>query len=294
MALIPQMVKTNDLHIANSLVTTTGMLALVFGALVGGYIVEYGGAKGGFIWDASTFFISGMLVLSITSVRRMRINGQGFVRNTKEMVRVQKTVWAEIIEGVRYISHQQQIRFIFIMMSVLFAAAGAIYVVAIVFIQQAFHSVTKDLGFLAVPLGLGLLAGSLLYGKWGGKFSKFRIMFLSLILGGLLIAVFAALVAGTHNRNLAVALVFILGLVSGPVVIASNTVLHQVCDSQMSGKVFAALEFVMHLAFLVAMLATSLIAETCPRVWILITVGVIFTLIGFIGLIKCRKWKGME
>lgn len=45
---------------------------------------------------------------------------------------------------------------IFIMMSVLFAAAGAVYVVIIVFIQNAFGSVTKDLGFLAVPLGIGL------------------------------------------------------------------------------------------------------------------------------------------
>ncbi len=293
MSFIPQLVRPNDLHIANSLVTTTGMIALVLGALLGGYIVEYVGAKGGFIWDATTFFISGLLVISISSVRRWRINREGIMRNTKEMVRAQKTVWTEIIEGVRYISRQRQIRFIFIMMSVLFAAAGAVYVVIIVFVQQAFNSVTKDLGFLAVPLGIGLFVGSLAFGKWGGRVSKFKTMFLSLVLGGLLIALFAALVEGTHNRNLAVALVFILGLVSGPVVIASNTILHQVCDSQMSGKVFAALEFVMHLAFLGAMLATSLIAESIPRAWILIAVGVIFTIIGFIGLFKSRHWKGI-
>ena len=34
---------------------------------------------------------------------------------------------------------------------------------------------------------------------------------------------------------------------------SANTVIHSVCSEEMSGKVFAALEFVMHLAFLLAM-----------------------------------------
>ena len=40
MSFVPEIVKTEDLHIANSLVTVTGMLALVLGALLGGIIVE--------------------------------------------------------------------------------------------------------------------------------------------------------------------------------------------------------------------------------------------------------------
>ncbi len=289
MSIIPQIVPPKDLHMANSLVSVTGMIALVLGALLGGLIVEYGGARGGFLWDASTFFISGMLVFSISRMRKWRISKTKLVKNTKEMVSTHKTVRAEINEGLRYISKNKDIRLIFGMMSVLFAAAGAVYVVIIVFVQQAFHSVTKDLGFLAVPLGAGLLIGSLIYGRWGKNISKLKIMYCSLILGGLMIALFTTFVEGTHNRWLAMGLAGVLGLVSGPMVIAANTVVHTVCNNTMSGKVFAALEFVMHLAFLLAMLVSSILAEHIARAWILMAVGVIFMGVGLVGL--CRRTK---
>jgi DHA3 family macrolide efflux protein-like MFS transporter len=289
MSYIPQLVGEKDLHIANSFITVTGMIALVLGALLGGLIVEYAGPRGGFIWDATTFFISALLIVTIS--RRFEV---GYEREKKRhsaraIVHAHKTLLSEIQEGIGYISSQKDIRFIFFMMSILFAAAGAIYVVIIVFVQQAFGSVTKDLGFLAVPLGVGLFLGSMAYAKWGGKFSKFQVIFGALILGGLLIAIFAGMVHNTHNRLLAMALSFVLGFVSGPIMIAANTVVHQVCNAQMSGKVFAALEFVMHLAFLVAMFVSSILAEQIERVWILIAVGVIFMGVGVIGFFKHRE-----
>ncbi|MBF0490340.1 MAG: MFS transporter [Candidatus Omnitrophica bacterium] len=288
MSFVPEIVEQKDLHVANSLVTTTGMIALVLGALLGGLIVEYSGSFGGFLWDAMTFFLSSLLVFSIATFRRNLPNKEVIITRTKEMIRSQKSIWVEIGEGIRYIQSQKQIGFILGVMSILFAAAGAVYVVIIVFIQQAFHSVTKDLGFLAVPLGVGLFLGSLAYGRWGARLTAFRTIFWSLILGGGMMVAFASCVEGTHNRFLAMGLSFVLGLVVGPIVIASNTVINQVTSKEMSGKVFAALEFVMHLAFILSMLASSFLADHIARVWILIAVGGLFLLVGVIGLFKSR------
>ena len=289
MSFIPEMVQADDLHIANSLVTVTGMVALVLGALFGGIIVEHIGARGGFIWDALMFFCSGLLVFSIRRAKQWHWDKDKITTAGREMLAAHKTVWAEIVGGITYIRGQKEIGFIFAMMSVIFAAAGAVYVVIIVFIQQAFGSVTRDLGFLAVPLGVGLFLGSLAYGKWGGTISKWRVMFCSLILGGAMVALFAAMVHTTHNRMLAAGLAFALGFVVGPIVIAANTVVHTVCTAQMSGKVFSALEFVMHLAFLAAMLTSAYAAEYVSLVWILVAVGVIFLGVGCIGLIRHRE-----
>lgn len=289
MSFIPEMVKDSQLHIANSLVSVTGMVALVLGALFGGMIVEKAGAQGGFFWDAVTFFASGLLVFSIIPKNKpWNFDKDRIVTTGREMLIVHKTVWGEIVEGIRYIRSQKDIQFIFVMMSILFAAGGAIYVVIIVFIQNAFGTVTRDLGFLAVPLGGGLFLGSLSYGKWGSRFSKWRAIFWSLILGGLVLGCFAATVHTTHNRSLAAGLAFVLGFVVGPVAIASNTVIHKVCSAQMSGKVFSALEFVMHLAFLAAMLLSSWAAEYVSRAWILGTVGVIFFAVGVIGVMSYK------
>jgi MFS family permease len=288
MSFIPEIVHEDDLHIANSLVTTTGMIALVLGALLGGLIVEYAGSFGGFVWDAICYFLSGALVFSIFTLRRRLPNKSEIIAGTKEILQSQKSVWQEIINGIHYIRSQKEIGFIFWMMSVLFAAAGAIYVVIIVFIQNVFHSVTKDLGFLAVPLGLGLFLGSLTYGRWGSKVAAFKVIFWSLILGGAMVGLFASMVSSTHNRLLALGLSFVLGFVIGPVVIASNTVVNKVCTMAMSGKVFAALEFVMHLAFLTAMLVSAFLAEHIERLWILVAVGGIFMVVGLVGLFSAK------
>ena len=103
-----------------------------------------------------------------------------------------------------------------------------------------------------------------------------------------MIAIFALAVSQTQNRMLAMILSFVLGFVVSPIVIASNTVVHQVTSSKMSGKVFAALEFVMHLSFLVAMLGSSWLAEHVSRAWILASVGGIFLFVGGFGLIKFK------
>lgn len=291
MAILPEIVKKQDLHIANSISTVTGMVALVLGALLGGMIVENLGPKGGFIWDAVTFFISGLLVFTIPQFHKWRLSKTKIIKTSREVIGAHKTLWGEITEGITYIRSQKKILVIFVMMSVLFAAAGAVYVVIIVFIQQAFGTVTKDLGFLAVPLGMGLFLGSMGFAKFGAKISKWKVMFWSLILGGMMMTIFAAVVHTTHNRWLAATLALILGFVTGPMVIAANTVIHTVCATHMSGKVFAALEFVMHLAFVLAMLASSYTAEFIDRAWILMAVGVIFLSVGVAGVLYSRKMK---
>ena len=292
MSFIPEIVRQEDLHIANSLVTTTGMIALVLGALLGGIIVEYAGPFGGFLWDALAYFISGLLVFSISTFRHPLPDSHAFIVGTQRMLQAERSVWHEIREGIGYIRSQKEISFVFFMMSILFAAAGSIYVVIIIFVQQAFHSITRDLGFLAVPLGVGLFLGSLCYGRWGRKIPAFKTIFWSLVLGGAMIVLFASLVEGTHNRWLAMGLSLVLGFVVGPVVIASNTAVNQFASRAMSGKVFAALEFVMYLAFLVAMLATSCLADYIARVWILIGVGGIFLGVGVVGLMRYRTKGG--
>ncbi len=285
MSIIPEIVPPEQLHVANSLATVTGMIAFVLGALMGGLIVEYGGARGGFLCDAITFFISALLVSFITRERQKRLaNPDEITATGKEMAGAYKNLFHEIMDGVRYIMAHRDIRHIINLMMVLFMAVGAIYVVIIVFIQSTFGSVTKHLGFLAVGLGVGLFLGSIAYGRWGRKKNHFETIFICLILGGVMIAVFAFAVQAFKSIWLAQALAVILGAVVGPIVISANTVVHKVAMSEMQGKVFSAMEFAIHFAFLVMMLASSKLTEYIPHAWILMGVGVVFCGVGLWGL----------
>jgi MFS family permease len=157
-------------------------------------------------------------------------------------------------------------------------------VVIIVFIQQSFRSTTSDLGLLAIFWGIGLFAGALGYGRWGGKISHFKAMFLCLALGGVMLIVFSWVVRQTQNLVVAAGLSLIIGLIAGPIFIGANTIIHQVSHNEMRGKVFSGLEVVIHFAFLLAMLLSSFLAEHIERFWILVGIGVIFLGVGLVGL----------
>lgn len=290
MSIIPEIVAPAQLHSANSLATVTGMIAFVMGALLGGLIVEYAGARGGFFCDAATFFASASLI-SLISQRRYRIETQKIVETSREMASVYRTVLHEIAEGVRYILSHREIMYVMSLMMILFMAAGAIYIVIIVFIQGAFGSVTKHLGFLAVGLGAGLFLGSLAYGKYGRKDRHIETIFICLILGGMMLGIFSFLVFHLRNIWVAQTLAALLGFVVGPIVIAANTVVHLACSREMQGKIFSALEFVIHFGFLITMLASSKLSEVVGSFWILITVSLVFGLVGAWGLVRYRQKK---
>ena len=101
-----------------------------------------------------------------------------------------------------------------------------------------------------------------------------------------MVVIFASVVQATHDRFFALGLSFILGIVVGPVMVAPITVINKLCAMEMSGKVFAAMNFVVYLAFLLAMMISSFLSIHIEPLWILTAVGGIFMVVGVVGLFK--------
>ena len=285
MSIIPDLVEKESLLMANTLVSTTGMVAFVLGCALGGFLVDRYGARNGFLIDGATFLVSAALVFSIDLSLKLKMDKASLLKAGKEIMGpIRRSVWSELEEGLRYLAHNKELRLIIAMISTILAAAGAVYVVIIVFIQESFQSVTRDLGVLAVCLGAGLFLGAVLYGKWGKRLVWYKTMFWSMFTGGALLTAFALMVHFDPRLTAAMVLALALGIVTGPMFITANTIIHVVSDEHMRGKVFSALEIVIHGAFLAAMLVSSWLAEFTPKAWILAGVGMICAAIGLLGL----------
>lgn len=295
MSIIPDLVHEDHLLMANSLMTTTGMVALALGGAIGGFLIEYVGSRNGFIIDAATYFVSGAIIFSINIPKEMIEHKQEYIQKGKEFVtKIKKSYWHEMKEGLQYLITHKEIRFIINIIFILLAAAGAVYVVTVVFIQEAFQSITRDLGILAVSLVVGLFGGVLCYGKWGKQAKWYHTIFVSLILGGTVLIILANVVNHYPNIFSAMLISFILGLTIGPVFIAANTAVHLVSDESKRGQVFSALEIVVHFGFLVAMFVSSWLSEFVPKVLILSSVGAIVAFVGLIGFWRSRYHKELE
>ncbi len=287
LSIIPDLVDKEDLLMANSLVNTTGMIAAILGFGISGVVVEWLGAKSGFYLDALSFLISGTLIFLIIRKTSVSMNLGKVSREIVEVIR--KSVFQEIKEGILYFIRTKGVRFSAGVIFILWSALGAVYVVLIVFVQKTLHSATKDLGLLIMFLGIGLFLGSLLYGKFGQRLSHYKIIFSSLILSGLILVIFALTIQRYPYFFAAAALSLLLGILVAPIMIASNTIIHNVSDNEMMGKIFSSMEIVMHLGFLLFMFISSLLAEKFSHLYILVAVGILIILVGIVNFIWQRK-----
>jgi len=287
LSIIPDLVDKKDLLIANSLVNTTGMIAAVLGFGASGVLVEWLGAKKGFYLNSLTFLISGMFIFLISKKFAVAIDFKKIGQEIMEVI--SKSVFQEIKEGLSYFIRKKEIRFTAGIIFALWSALGAVYVVVIVFVQNTLHSTTKDLGFLVMFLGIGLFLGSLIYGRFGQRIAHYKVIFISLVLSGIMLTVFALGIYNYPNFAMAALLALCLGLIIAPIMIASNTIIHNVSDNDMLGKIFSSFEIVMHLGFLLFMFISSILAERFSHLLILVVVGGLLSLLGLVNLFFNRK-----
>ncbi|MEW6008855.1 MAG: MFS transporter [Candidatus Omnitrophota bacterium] len=291
MSIIPDLVKKDDLLLANSLVNTTGMIAAMFGLGLGGFLVSPSilGVRGGFYLDAATFFISAILIYFISEKIKLRVSGQVLAGVSKDIAEVVnksvRSVRGEIKEGIYFLVSNRQTRYVVAVLFTIFAALGAVYVVAIVFVQEILGFSTTLLGILAMSMGAGLFLGSLVYGRLGHKLSHLKIIFACLCLSGILLFLFAFLTYSLRQFAISALISGLLGLALSPIITASNTLVHNLSDSNMMGRVFSSVELVMHLGFFLAMIISAILAEFLGRFWILVGVGFVVIFFGILGLI---------
>ncbi len=294
MAIIPDIVTKDKLLVANTLADTTHMLGNVMGLVVAGILVNirFIGAIGGFYIDAATFFVSASLIAMMVQrsfVKEVRED----LKITKEALSlsIRKSIFAEIKDGLMYFKKYSQMHFIVYVFFILMAGLGAISCVVIVFIQESFGTATLDLGLIGMFLVGGLLLGTLLYGKFGQKMEKTRTILLSFIGTGLSVALFAFFVRRYPNILVSGLLAGLMGMAASPIMISVNTMTHETMPEEARGRTFSSLEAVIHLAFLVFMFLAAYAAKYVERFWILMAVGAIFVLCGFVGIILKKNDK---
>jgi MFS family permease len=287
MAIIPDLVSRDKLLTANTLQDTTHMIGNVAGLVAAGVIVNIGyiGAIGGLYIDSATFFISAVLIGMIAHSGANRHVKEDLIETTKALESsFRRSILREIKEGLKILVEYSNMRFIVAVFFLLMAGIGAVSCVIIVFIQDAFGTSTRDLGFLGMFLVGGLFLGTMLYGKFGQRIPKRRIVYLSFILSGLFVMLFTFFVDRFPNILVAGALSGLLGVAVSPMMSSTNTLTHETIPEEVRGRIFSSLEAVIHLAFLVFMFVAALAARYIDRFWILIAVGVLFSAGGITGM----------
>jgi MFS family permease len=181
-ALLPQLVKTDELVAANSLNSASNNLARIVGPPIGGVIAAAGGIMGVAILDAVTFLAAAGLVASMRGV----VSAPSVAASVEDGVRAWRKLWAEWRAGLARVWADQVVRTLFLLVALSSIGEGVFRVLFILYAVQILHGGATELGVLMSAQGVGAILGSFVLVAISARVSPAKLIGWTTLLFGLI------------------------------------------------------------------------------------------------------------
>lgn len=239
-ALLPALVKEDQLMQANSWMQVGETMSRLVGPILAGLIIGSRGSGPAFLVDSASFVGSAAFLMAIRGVKtRERATEGGGAPSAVSDLRA----------GVRYAVGSRLLQGITLGLVLALLGIGGVDVLIVPFTRFAFHAAPEALGLLLTMQGIGMIAGGLLAGGLARKFSPLFIAVASMVLLGAVMAGFG--MAPTYLVGLL--LMPWAGLALAPLNASLQTMLQQGVPGNMLGRAGALTEMASTTAQLVSM-----------------------------------------
>lgn len=303
---IPMIVPRHQLLSANSLFSITLFTTFLFGFGLAGPLIE--------IFGINAIFLAGGIILAIVALLGTLFPGN-LVTSTEESQELRRAIKYRHFNRIFVLVKQEittTFHAIFQQLEVVFAIsimAGVQVMIAILavivpgFLETVVHiNATNASYILVIPLGLGMVIGGLLLGKFGHRFSKRRLIGTAILIAGLIFLVGALapkLSPATHYLHFSytrtffyqvplstvlAASAFILGGCMVAITVPAQTVIQEYTTVHTRGKVFAFLATFMAAAAIIPVLLVGTISQLFGPLTVFTLLGLIITTFAILAL----------
>jgi MFS transporter, DHA3 family, macrolide efflux protein len=282
-AVLPQLVDEDDLVTANSAMWIGETVADVFGySLAGLLVASLGKALPLAFWlDATTYIASAVLLWTL--VLRPREPVERTVDPTESPRRWLGSFFGEMREGWAFLRHEPTL-----LANTLQATAGQLLVGALVVMMPVYvievyqnhgFNYLATFGFLETSVGTGNLIGGFVIGLVGMRIAKGRLVSVSYVLFGGLVAVLGL----TSNLPLSLAVAFGAGVANMGFIIPSQALFQIRTPSELMGRVVSFRFTLVFGGMTVATGAAALLTLVQPASSTLAMFGLITVAAGVVG-----------
>ncbi|MFH1826790.1 MAG: MFS transporter [bacterium] len=257
---IPELVKKDDLIVANSLFMMTWMGASVIGFGLGAPLVNFFGNEGTFVAAAILYFVAAFVVAFI------RLKPQEQKAKVKP-----SSVAKDLLFGLEFIRRNEIVKYSLFKLVVATSAIAILSLLAISYAKDVLEIGAKNFGYLIIAVGVGMFFGLAVLERLRRYLSKGMIVVLSFIVSGLVL-IFMGKVT---DLNTALFLISLLGV--GNIFITSSiqTILQQKIPREIRGRVFGVQNMLINSAFVFPVIIAGFVAD-------LYGVGVALEILGWI------------
>lgn len=230
---IPLIVERRHLLSANSLYTTTMMVAMIIGFAVGepllaiadSLLAGVGSADlGKELLVGGSYAVAGGLLLLLQNREQRSPQAQD-----------PPHVWADIKDGLRYLGKQHHVRSALIQLVILFSIFAALAVLAVRLAEVIPDLKAPQFGVLLAAGGLGMAVGAGLVGQFGQRFSRSQLNLFGSV--GITLSL-TTLSLFTHQLWPTLGAIASLGTFAAIVAIPMQTTIQEETPEEMRGKVF--------------------------------------------------------
>ena len=243
-AALPDLVPYHLLQPANAALTAVERITEILGYAAAGAIILLSSVPLLFAVDALTFAVSAGLLLSI---------------NFPEMIHagvIRTRVWEQMIEGLRYIRSNQQLRVIFPFSFLMVTAGAALTPLSVPLALNHLHAGNAGFPLLETSIALGATVGAIATSVV--ETSRRGTL---MLVGALGMGIFVALAGTSGALPLTMILFVAAGVANAVYLVPMTTAIQEITDSSVRGRVFAARFGIIQLGFLIGVgiagLATS-------------------------------------
>jgi len=239
-------------------------VVMILGPIIGAELFTQLGLTVALIIDAATF------VASILLISRLHIR---LAEGHKELAA--HTTLNNITEGWKYIAERKLIRHLIIMFFVSLLCVGLWLPLAPFFITDFLRGSDRVLGFQFGMFGLGGVVGSLLVPGLVKRVGKGVVLFISLMLEGLTMALYSSI----PSVEFSIVICLFWGIVVSAILVPYYSIMQELVDENFLGRVFSVARQGESVAMLLAIVIAVPLNALLPSNQILLMAGLAYALV---------------
>jgi predicted MFS family arabinose efflux permease len=266
-ALLPKLVGTDRLMVANSLNAFNDNLARIAGPAIGGLVIAFGGLGGVALLNAATFLLAAGLISLIRAPTTERETAH---RDATRGTLV--SVWREWSQGLRLVAGERHVAVLFVILGAAMLADSILSALIAPFVGGVLGAPASLFGLLLTLRGVGGLIGGVVLGSVAMRVRPENVLVLSLITVGLVTLVFATMPLAPISMACAVA----LGVPAVGWIASQQTLLQKSVADEFLGRVFGAFAATTALMLFAGSLAAGALGDVAGIVPLLVVSGVIY------------------
>ncbi len=223
-ALIPLIVKDEELSNANAFISMTGSLSQLIGMAVGGILIAFFGLYGAIFVDAVSFIFSGLSEIFLKVNEAKKENKKGV-----------STIFYEIKEGFETIFKRAELGGLIVTEAAIDFFATPIFIFLPLIITKYMNGNSTQYGLMQSMIGVGTIIASVLFSVAPEPKKKFLIMAISTFIIGACIS----FIGIDQSYIILTFALLIFGFFSGIANVIQSVVLQRNSPKEVQGRVFS-------------------------------------------------------